>query len=86
MRFFSTSIALFALAAASLAAVTPLKSVEKYQGQTTGRYIVRLKQGVSKDSLLVNTQLSKNDLTHEWDLINGFAGMIHEELEFTLSH
>ncbi|KAG6908017.1 hypothetical protein DXG01_006484 [Tephrocybe rancida] len=51
-------------------AATPALTIEKYAGETTGKYIVTLKQGVSKSSFLKTTQ---NTPSHEWTLINGFA-------------
>jgi len=59
-----------ALAVPAFAVPTTLHTVQKFDGQTTGRYIVKLKDGVAKSSVLgqVNAKL-----THDWEIINGFA-------------
>jgi hypothetical protein len=54
-----------------------LKTVAKYNAQVnSGRYIVTLKQGVSRASFLQSVALSSNSsVTHKWDVVhNGFAG------------
>jgi len=61
------------LLATALASVTPLHSIEKYHGETTGRLIVKLKDGASKASLLRQFASSAN-VTHDWQNFNGFAG------------
>ncbi|KAF9535407.1 serine proteinase 2 [Crepidotus variabilis] len=80
MRFFSTSLALITLATSAIAAVTPIRSIETYKGETTGRHIIQLKQGASKDSVLANARLSKEAITHDWDIINGFAGTFSDDI------
>ena len=74
MRFFTaafTTVALFA--SHVLGAPTPLRTVEKFDGATTGRYIVKFKHGVSKKPVV--SQLG-SAVTHDWDssFLNGFAG------------
>jgi cerevisin len=74
MRFFTTAVASIALLATPvLGGTTPLRPVEKFNGATTGKYIVKFKIGVSK-KIVVN-QLG-SAVTHDWDssFLNGFAG------------
>ncbi|KAJ3565687.1 hypothetical protein NP233_g7471 [Leucocoprinus birnbaumii] len=75
MRFTSTFATLALFLTASLAAPTAtLHTVEKYDGETTGRYIVTFKVGV------VATEAQPTEgVTHTWDgAINGFAGHFDE--------
>ncbi|GLB45549.1 putative peptidase S8 family protein [Lyophyllum shimeji] len=77
MRFFTAVLAAIALAVPALAAPTTLHAVQKYNGETTGRYIVKLKDGVSKASVLGE---AKAKSTHaDWKIINGFASELDEE-------
>ena len=74
MRFFIAAVASIAfLAAPVLGAPTPLRQVEKFNGATTGKYIVKFKDGVSKEPMV--SQLG-SAVTHDWDstFLNGFAG------------
>jgi cerevisin len=71
MRFFVT---LSVFVTSALAAVAPLRTVEKYHGETNGRYIVTLKDGSTKSDLFGQLRLSKSNITHDWDIVNGFAG------------
>ncbi|KAG6887663.1 hypothetical protein C0995_013688 [Termitomyces sp. Mi166 len=52
----------------SLASLVP---VEKVKGETSGRYIVRLKPGVNQSSFFDATNIVT---TYNWTVINGFAG------------
>jgi len=63
-----------AVAASALAAAPPLHAVEQYHGETTGRFIVQVKQGVSKDSIVQLVDAGSN-VTHNWQNLNGFAGV-----------
>lgn len=60
-----------------LAAPSPLVSVKKTKNPIPGRYIVTFKNdvgrfvGVSSISRKINPQ---SKITHEWDIVNGFAG------------
>ncbi|KAF9473509.1 serine protease [Pholiota conissans] len=72
MRFISSLFSLALLAVAAVDAATPLRVVEKFHGDTSGRYIVKLKDGVSKSSVLAGIKSAK--VTHDWKVINGFAG------------
>jgi len=71
MRFFTTAVSLSLLASFALGAVTPLHEIERFNGPTTGRFIVKVKDGVSKDKLLEKVGPS---VTHSWEIVNGFAG------------
>jgi len=78
MHLYSTFATLGLFFAASLSAPTSLHSIETYDGETTGRFIVSLKQGVSRASLV--SQIKQNaTVTHDFDIINGFAGNFDEE-------
>lgn len=50
-----------------------LHTVERYEGETTGRYIVTFKSGFNKSSLRIT------GITHSWDgVLNGIAGHFDE--------
>ncbi|KAG5651131.1 hypothetical protein H0H81_009764 [Sphagnurus paluster] len=71
MQFISAIIAAIALAAPAFAAPTALiHTVQKFEGETTGRYIVKLKDGVAKSTVFGTKKVK---LTHDWTLLNGFA-------------
>jgi len=74
MRSFGLLFTLCTLAATTLAAVRPLLPIQKYDGPTSGRFIVKLKDGASKTELLQHAAQG-GEVTHDWDIINGFAGM-----------
>lgn len=64
--------------ASALAAPAAIHTVETFSGETTGRFLVTLKPGVSKASLL--SQIKHNaTITHDWELINGFAGHLDDD-------
>lgn len=75
MHLFKLAASLAALAAPALAAVAPLIKIEKFDGETTGRYIIQLKDGVTKSSLFagISQASSVGNITHEWSIFNGFA-------------
>lgn len=52
-----------------------LHDIRKYDGETTGQHIVMLKPDVSKVELLAKLSTMNADITHDWDFINGFAGV-----------
>ncbi|KAG6829965.1 hypothetical protein H0H92_002770 [Tricholoma furcatifolium] len=52
---------------------SPLVQVQKFNGTTTGKYIVQLKPGVLASTFLAATNITA---THQWTLINGFAGYL----------
>lgn len=56
-----------------------LLDVAKYDGETSGRYIVTLKDGVEKKATLDSFSINKrsgalNRITHDWKILNAFAG------------
>ena len=71
MRFLTTVATVFSVAGSALAAL----AIDKYAGETTGRHIVQLKDGADKASLLSQVRAKGSQVTHNWNLINGFAGM-----------
>jgi len=61
----------------ALAASSPLVPVKKTNNPVPGQYVVTLKDGVDRVvsvSSLVSDISSDSTITHEWDIINGFAG------------
>lgn len=81
MSFGIISLALLlAPALVSAAPAGNLVSIQKFDGETTGRYIVTLKDGADKgkafDSVSAFTASGSSNITHEWDssFFNGFAG------------
>lgn len=74
MRFFSSVFTAIAIAAPALANPSPLRAVEKYDGKTSGRFIIKLKNGTSKTT--VTQQLKEDVITHDWQILNGFAGVL----------
>lgn len=76
---FSLSFATLSLFLASaLSAPTTLHPIESFAGETTGRHIITLKQGVEKAGLV--TQLKENvTITHDWEIINAFAGHFDDD-------
>ncbi|KAF8662099.1 hypothetical protein AX16_001209 [Volvariella volvacea WC 439] len=81
MRFSVFAIASVVFAAVPAFAVpSPLRQVETYNGEKTGRYIVVLKDGVSKDNVIGNlrTAGAPIEVADEWDIINGFSSKLDE--------
>lgn len=82
MAIFTGLISLAILASAQVYAAparrAELLEVAKYDGETSGRYIVTLKDGVEKtatlDSFSVHKRSGALNVTHEWEIINAFAG------------
>jgi len=61
----------------ALAAPSPLVSVKKSKNPILGHYIVTLKSDVDRLAgvlSLTSKVDSQSKVTHEWDIINGFAG------------
>ncbi|KAJ2926093.1 hypothetical protein H1R20_g11006, partial [Candolleomyces eurysporus] len=79
MRFFNSLVALLSvsLAGVVLSSPTSLKSVERFQGETTGKYIVKFKAGVSRKKWV--NRLKSAPSAVEWDLINGIAAVVDED-------
>jgi cerevisin len=73
MRFFTTVVSFSLLAISALGNVTPLHAIERFNGKITGKYIVKVKDGVSKENLLAKVGPA---VTHNWEILNGFAGAI----------
>jgi len=71
MQFFTTALSFALQAVSALGALTPLHAIEQFNGPTTGRFIIKVKDGVSKDNLLAKVGPS---VTHNWEILNGFAG------------
>ncbi|KAG6838939.1 hypothetical protein C0991_007149 [Blastosporella zonata] len=46
-------------------------AIEKFSSEPTGRFIVKLKDGVSKASVLASLN---SNTTHDWNLMNGLSG------------
>lgn len=68
----TTLIAVFLGASPIFASPTlSLRAIEKYDGETTGNHIIRLKNGVSKADFLTTLGLNS---TVEYGAINGFSG------------
>jgi hypothetical protein len=74
----------------TLAAPSPFPSYRETRDSVPGRYIVTLKD--STDNLsgapAIYSQLSPDStVTHEWDIISGFAGSFtDDDVEFLKSH
>ncbi|KAG5633351.1 hypothetical protein DXG03_007539, partial [Asterophora parasitica] len=77
MQFFTAVFAAIALAAPVFAGPAPLRAVEKFGGKTSGKYIVKLKEGVTKSKVL--GQLKNSKVTHDWSVIHGFAGHLSDD-------
>jgi len=80
MYLYSTFATLGLFVAASLGAPTSLYSTEGFQRQTTGGYIVSLREGVSRANLIAQIKQNQNtNVTHDFGIINGFAGKFGNE-------
>ncbi|KAF8645749.1 hypothetical protein AX16_007616 [Volvariella volvacea WC 439] len=80
MRFSIFAIASVVFAAVpAFTAPSALRTVERYAGETTGKYIVVLKDGVSPASLLGSLRSADIKVEAEWEIINGFATELSEE-------
>ncbi|KAJ2919609.1 hypothetical protein MD484_g772, partial [Candolleomyces efflorescens] len=79
MRFFSVLAAAVSLSLGGLvfAAPTTLKSVERYQGEVSGKYIVKFKDGVSRTNLVnsLRSDLAVDDL----EIINAIAVTLDQD-------
>jgi len=59
------------------AAPSPLVPITKTKNAVAGRYIVTFKDGVTHPtgiSSVTSKISSQSEITHEWTIINGFAG------------
>ena len=74
----------------ALAALSPPVLVRRNQNPVPGRYIVTLKDDVDDvvgASSFANKISRRSTITHEWDIINGFAGNFTDaDLEFLRTH
>ncbi|KAF9041515.1 serine protease [Panaeolus papilionaceus] len=74
MRFFTAILLAVTLVAPAMATPTiAMREVERYQGETTGKYIVNFKKGASRHGWA-----KKLKVTESWDLVNGFAAELDE--------
>ena len=73
-RFFALATLLLPV----LAVPSPLLTVSKVANATPGRYIITLKDGASRASHLSSIQSkiasTPSTITHEFNIINGYAG------------
>ncbi|KAH9485655.1 Alkaline serine protease [Psilocybe cubensis] len=73
MQFFTAILLAVSLVLpTTLAAPRPLRAVQRFSGETSGKYIVKFKSGASRKNFIQKHGL-KNKVA-EWDLLNGFAG------------
>lgn len=74
----------------TLAAPSPLTPIKKAKHSIPGRYIVTFKTNASNFSGVpsISNRLSpQSTVTHEWDVINGFAGdFCDDDVEFLRGH
>ena len=74
----------------ALAALSPPVLVRRSQNPIPGRYIVTLKDdvdGVVGTSTFANKISRRSTITHEWDIIKGFAGSFTDaDLESLRTH
>ncbi|PFH47216.1 hypothetical protein AMATHDRAFT_6996 [Amanita thiersii Skay4041] len=75
MKFFTGTLALLAAIVPIFGAPTELITVEKAVGKTSGKFIVTLKDGVDKSSVLSKVSA---DVIDQWDIINGFSAKLDE--------
>jgi len=72
MRFSTTAISLLSLAGSAVSVLT----VDRYPDAAADRYLVKVKDDVSKDKLIARIANDGGDVTQKWDFINGFAGLL----------
>ncbi|KAG6836001.1 hypothetical protein H0H93_012365 [Arthromyces matolae] len=73
MRFSSTFLVTLALVASACGVRPTLLNVERYEGETTGEYIVTLQEDVSKSDFLAATGIKPS---HDYTICNGFAAIL----------
>ncbi|KAG5634712.1 hypothetical protein H0H81_001009 [Sphagnurus paluster] len=78
MQFLAVVLAAVSLAVPALTASKPIHTIQKFKGQTNGKYVVKLKEGVSKATVLAEARLSK-PAHADWTIINGFTGELSTE-------
>jgi len=64
----------------AFSAPSPLVKVQNAKEPIAGRYIVTLKDGADRQASMgaLSRAGGGADITHEWDIINGFAGAFSE--------
>ncbi|GLB43153.1 putative peptidase S8 family protein [Lyophyllum shimeji] len=82
MNLFTTMLAAIAVAVPAFASPATLHTIEKFKGETSGKYIVKLKEGVFKGAIV--GRLRNANITDEWTVIHGFAGHLGEDALSTL--
>ncbi|KAG6908515.1 hypothetical protein DXG01_004367 [Tephrocybe rancida] len=75
MHFLAVLASALTLIIPVLAVPTKLLDVEKVDGKTTGRHIVRLQDSVNTTSFV---QANNITATHQWNIINGFAAELND--------
>ncbi|KAF9528337.1 serine proteinase 2 [Crepidotus variabilis] len=83
MRFTSVVVLALSLVPPALAAPAPLISVEKFDGQTNGKFIIKFKKEVSTASWYDKLSLHPDSVV-EFDLLNGFASHLDTDTLNTL--
>lgn len=84
MQFFIAVFAAIALAAPIFATPAPaIRSVERFSGRKNGKHIIKMKKGMSKSVLFGKLKINST-VTHEWELLNGFAGMTENTISIDL--
>ena len=76
MRFFAAAFTFFTLAGSALSAsIPPSRTVTKYDGKTSGQHIVQVFEGADKATLIQQIKDANGQITYDFDIIHGFAGM-----------
>ncbi|KNZ74945.1 Proteinase R [Termitomyces sp. J132] len=76
MHLYSILVVSAGFLAPVIAAPGYLVPIEKVDGETSGRHIVSLKANADKSSFIEATNIAT---THNWTVINGFAGQFTED-------
>lgn len=78
------AIIVAALVAPIIASPKPLRDVERFAGKTSGKYIVKLKDGVSKAAFIGKLKGSSKVTHGDWKIINAFAGKLQVVCPLTI--
>jgi len=78
MHFLLPLTILAATFSSSIAIHAALHTVQAFAGEKTGRLIVKLKPGAARTNVFALVGENAT-ITHEWDLINGFAGYLDDD-------
>ncbi|KAG5636054.1 hypothetical protein H0H81_009251 [Sphagnurus paluster] len=77
MHFLTSIVATITLAVPIFASPVLLHPIQKFDGEITGKYIVKLKNGIPLANVL--GQLVGARITHsDWTIINAFAGELDD--------